>query len=336
MQPIAIVLLNYNSWSDTIECLESVLKLDYDNFKIYLVDNSNDNISWDKINDWAKGNIPINDSSYPDLVNPIEKKPLKFSAYLEGEPIDESGQDLILIRAKQNNGFAAGNNIALKQVIKQDVYDYVWLLNNDTVVPKNSLKSLTNHLNSSKAKIGILGSALVYYSNPPILQGIGGNYNKWFGTSKPINNGKNINNIKTHSKIDYPIGAAMFVTKQFLKDVGLLNEEYFLYYEEMDWVLRGRKYGYKVDYSSHSVVYHKVGASIGTGKALERSEFSDYYSLKNRIKFVKKYYPLFLPTTYLGFLIVIFNRLRRKQFEFAKNAFKIMLNIKVDKFSRSE
>ena len=334
VRPIAIVLLNYNSWLDTIECLESVLKLDYKNYKIFLVDNSDNTTSWDKIIGWADGGVMVDETKYPELINPLVKKPINYKAYFEGDEIEDTDQDLILIRAKRNDGFAAGNNIALRQIMKNNKFDYVWLLNNDTVVPKNSLKVLTNNIESNKSNIGILGSALAYYSNPKTLQGIGGDYNKWFGTSKPIDNGKNILSLKTNNKIDYPIGAAMFVTKKFLNEVGLLNEEYFLYYEELDWVLRGRKYGFTVSYSPESIVYHKVGSSIGTGKAMERSEFSDYYTLKNRIKFVKKYYPLFLPTTYLGFLIVIFNRLKRNQMEFAKNAFKIMLNIEVDKFKR--
>lgn len=332
VKPIAIVLLNYNSWADTIECLESVLKLDYKNFKIYLIDNSNDDSSWDNIILWAKGDLLVKESKYPELVFPLVKKPINYNSFEEEDAIEVDEFELILIKAKKNNGFASGNNIALKDIVKRGIFEYVWVLNNDTVVPKNSLQVLVSYVTNNESKVGIAGSVLAYYSTPKILQGIGGKYNKWFGTSKPIKNGDNISSLNNNYKIDYPIGAAMFVSNQFIKDVGLMNEEYFLYYEELDWVVRGKKLGFNIGYCKDSLVYHKVGASIGTGKALVRSEFSDYYTLKNRLKFVKKYYPWYLPTTYLGFLIVIFNRLRRNQINYAKNAIKIMLNLDIEKF----
>lgn len=328
----AIVLLNFNAWEDTIECLESVFKLEGVVYTVFVVDNSINTESIDKIRSWAEGKEDVRSSKMKDLVFPLQKKPIPYRFFNESDRIEGIDTPLVIIRANENRGFAAGNNIALRHIISSDIYKFAWLLNNDTIVKKNTLREL---LYITTPKIGIVGSSLVYYDKPKILQGIGGRLNKWFGTSLPIMNGQKIDCLNGNEEIDYPIGASMLVTRAFLSQVGLMEESYFLYYEELDWVIRGRRKGFVARYSKDSIVYHKVGTSIGTGKALERSEFSDYYTLKNRLKFTKRYYPLYLPTTYMGFLIVIVNRLRRGQVEYAKNAIRIMLNRPINKFKNN-
>ncbi|MBP1838709.1 glycosyltransferase family 2 protein [Formosa algae] len=327
----AIILLNFNAWEDTIECLESVFKLEDVNYKVFVVDNSINDESVNKIKSWAEGNQEVKNSKINSLVYPLEKKPIPYRLFYEEDDIEDNDTSLILIRANQNKGFAAGNNIALKHIVNSSLYKFVWLLNNDTVVKKDALSELVK---ATTPVMGIVGSVLVYYHKPELIQGVGGRLNKWFGTSKPILNGKFLSSLNENEKIDYPIGASMLVTKLFLEQVGLMEESYFLYYEELDWVIRGKKKGFNTKYAKNSIVYHKVGASIGTGKALVRSEFSDYYTLKNRLKFTKKYYFRYLPFTYIGFLIVIFNRLKRGQIKYAKNAIMIMFDRPISKFKK--
>ena len=97
---------------------------------------------------------------------------------------------LIFIQAGENAGFAAGNNIGIKYALAKDDFEYVWLLNNDTVIEKNSLSSLVCY--ASKNDLGISGSVLIYYDNPKQVQAYGGSVNKFFGTSKDILNKKEI------------------------------------------------------------------------------------------------------------------------------------------------
>lgn len=330
---VAILILNYNSSEDTIECLESVLKLEGAEFKVFIVDNSSEQSHLRKIMQWAEGEENNLKTSFKELVYPLVTKPISYQYFTEGEKIIEKDCKIIFIRANKNRGFAAGNNIALRHIKENIHYSNVWLLNNDTVVEKGALAELVKKSSNTN---GIIGSLLFYYSNPTILQGLGGNFNKWFGTSKPIKNGAKLKDVTGQEIIDYPIGASMLVTQDFLLKIGLMDESYFLYYEEIDWVLRGQKLGFRTTFSKKSIVYHKVGTSIGSGKGLIRSEFSDYYTLKNRLKITKKFYPKFLFTTYIGFLMVIFNRLRRRQFIYAINAIRIMLNLPVSKFKKPQ
>ncbi|HIP33256.1 MAG TPA: hypothetical protein EYG89_00650 [Bacteroidia bacterium] len=108
----------------------------------------------------------------------------------------------------------------------------------------------------------------------------------------------------------------MLVSKGFIKEVGLMCEDYFLYFEELDWAIRGKKKGYQLGYCWESKVYHKEGGSIGSSsKGEEKSEIADYYGLRNRIVFTKKFYPKYLLSVYLGFIMVIWNRIRRGHFK---------------------
>ena len=101
-------------------------------------------------------------------------------------------------------------------------------------------------------------------------------------------------------QMDYVVGASMLVSVDFLQEVGLMNEDYFLYFEEIDWAMRssGR---YCLCYAPDSYVYHKVGGSIGTSShPASKSQLCDYYTLRNRLVFTRKYYSYALPAIYLG------------------------------------
>lgn len=273
---IYIIVLNYNNPNDTIECLTSIFQLDYKDYKILLVDNSS------------------TDNSDELLTKYIEKV---------------ANSKIEYIKSNMNGGYAAGNNIGIKYALQQGDLDYVWILNNDTLVESNSLRKMLEIMTNDE-KIGICGSKLVYSWDRSRLQGYGGCYNKWLAASKHIIDHKKI------EKIDYPIGASLLVSRQFLEKVGLMCEDYFLYFEEMDWVIRGRRQGFKIACASEAVVYHKEGASIsGSDGKKKVSKLGDFYSIRNRIVFTKKFYPYCLPTVYLGLFIAIINRIRRKQID---------------------
>ena len=227
-----------------------------------------------------------------------------------------------MIRNDANLGFAGGNNPGLRYALARNDFAYVWLLNNDTVVAAETLGSLiekAEHYKSAESKVGIIGSKLFFYRNPEIIQSVGGVYNKWLAATRQIglfdkDHGQ-YDNEGVADKTDYPTGASLFVFKEFLQDVGLMSEDYFLYFEELDWVLRGKRRHWKTGYCWQARVYHKEGATIGSSSdGAQRSEMSDYFGVKNRIVFTKKFYPHCLWSVRLGFVVVLLNRIRRCQF----------------------
>jgi hypothetical protein len=108
----------------------------------------------------------------------------------------------------------------------------------------------------------------------------------------------------------------MLVSKQFLQQIGLMEEDYFLYFEEIDWAMRAKDQ-FSLCYAPDSIVYHKEGGSIGTNYAepQKKSLTADYYGLRSRLKFTWQFFPYTLPLIYLGLLPVLINRVRRKQWQ---------------------
>ncbi len=228
---------------------------------------------------------------------------------------------IYFIESNVNLGYAGGNNIALRYALSQADMEYCWILNNDTIVEPDSLSLLVDYMNHH-TYVGLCGSKLIYEWDRSNIQGYGGFYNPVLGTVHSCVRKKNIKNI------DYIIGAAVLVRKSFLEDIGLMDEGYFLYYEELDWATRAHG-KYDIACVDTSIVYHKEGASTG-GNNPERSKsiIADYYSIRNRIRFTRKFYPYFLPTVYVGLLISMLVRVYRKQFERVFIIFKLMFGIK--------
>lgn len=324
---VFIILVNYNGYLNTVECLESVLKLDYSSFNVIVVDNSTDD-SFEMLKKWSNEVIAV-ESYYGDLVLPYVNKPIDcvFTTEDSVENIHPGQSSLLFIKSRENRGFAAGNNLALKYINRED-YQYVWLLNNDTVVERNSLTELVRNAESADGKTGMWGSKLMMYYERGLIQGVGGYYNKWIGRVKEIGFGEEDKGQwdNVAFDFDYVIGASMFVRKEFILDVGLMEEDYFLYYEELDWAILGKQKGWGLGFTHASRVYHKMGASIKNEMARSNSELSDFYSARNRIMLTKKYFPLALITLYPAFLKFVINRIRSRQFSRILMLLKILLN----------
>jgi GT2 family glycosyltransferase len=331
---VAIVLVNFNGHFDTIECIESVLKSTYSNFQLIVIDNSQESNSLDFIVSYLAGNTTHKfDIPSFNLVGPLLPKLHDFNlmgqAELEGLT-QRPNEKVILIRAERNLGFAGGNNIALKYFLKFNCFEYVWLLNNDTVIEPDTLSNLVLFTAQSNERIGIVGSKLFDYYNPDILQAVGGRYYKWIGKIVEVGAGQSDKRQwdEITFKIDYVVGASMFVKRKFIESVGCMNEDYFLYYEELDWAIRGRRTGWELGFCPQSRVYHKMGSSINKESDKGNSELSDFYSSRNRVLIAWKYFPYTLITLYPAFLKFIYNRLRVKQYDRILMLLKILLHPK--------
>jgi len=317
---VCIALVNFGGHFDTIECLESILKSDYEDFQVVVVDNSIGDSSLKAIREWVNGTESRKiETQYPDFVFPLSKKPLRFQLFLEDDFEKKSiapETDILLVKANANHGFAGGNNIAINYFIKNSSFDFIWLLNNDTVISPNALSSLVSFSRKSPDKMGLVGSKLFLYHSKGKLQAVGGRYNKWLGIVKEIGYGEDDNgqwDVDFH--FDYTVGASMFVKRKFIEEVGPLSEDYFLYFEELDWALRGKQKSWTLGFCCQSIVYHKLGASINKNQSLGKSQISDFYSIRNRLLITRKYFPYALITVYCAFLKFVINRIKLGQFD---------------------
>lgn len=303
MEPkVYIVVVNWNGWKDTIECLESVYRLQYSNFKVIVCDNRSSDESLVHIRAWAQGRVlavPRN-PRLANLVEPAVEKPLSIDEYEAsgiGRKTDDA--DLVLIDTGSNLGFAGGNNVGIRYALAQGDCDFIWLLNNDTVVDPGALRALIERM-LERPDAGMCGSTLLYYHEPEVVQALGGaSYNAWTARSRHLGLYQSVGEIpnpeEIETKMRYVVGASMLVRTSFLEHIGLMNEIYFLYFEELDWSMRSKD-SFSLAFSPKSIVYHKEGMATGqSGRASRRSLFAHHLLTRNRIVFTKTYFPRRVP-----------------------------------------
>jgi GT2 family glycosyltransferase len=321
---VYVLILNWNGYQDTIECLESVFRSTYPNFQVVVCDNASSDGSLERIAAWAEGqpqvgmaeHHPLTRLSYPPVPKPIRYVHYDRSTAEAGGDEQANAARLVLLQTGANLGFAGGNNVALRFALARDDFRYIWVLNNDTVVTPEALGALVARL-SQVPDAGLCGSTLLYYDHPDTVQVRGGvRYDRWFATIQPLGEGRRADEAFDHAGIErsmsFPAGASMLVTRDFLGKVGLMSESYFLYCEELDWVTRAQG-RFKLAYSPESVVYHKMGRSMATAAIDSPFDFTDFYAHRNRLRYTRRFFPRGLPTVVLRTFVAALARLWRRQ-----------------------
>jgi len=243
---ISFIIVNWNGWKDTLECLDSIAKINYPDYKVIVVDNGSIDESVQKLKDWLESNKSVMD--YKLLINGY------------------------------NAGFAGGNNVGVKYALEQKS-DYILLLNNDTIVAPDFLDKLIETTESDE-QYGIAGPK-IYFESDKTRIWFGGGYFSWFGGGRHLEYDtidKNPDDRKT-KEVDYMTGCCFLIRSEAIEKIGLMNENFFLYYEDTEWSLRAREQGYKIIYVPSSHIWHKVSRS--TRPETNKKVF--YYHLRNAL-----------------------------------------------------
>jgi len=221
---VSIIILNWNGKKDTIECLNSLKKIDYKNYKTILVDNG----------------------SKDDSVKEIKK----------------NFPNVKIIQNRKNLGFAEGNNIGIKYSLKNKA-DYILLLNNDTVVDEKFLSEMIR-LAESDEKGGIIGSKIYYDKLPDTIWFAGGVIDLKKGIFAHIGQReKDSEKYSKLKETDYIPGCSMLIKKSVIKSICLLDPKYFAYFEDIDYCIRAKNRGYKIMLAQKSHIWHKISCSSG-------------------------------------------------------------------------
>jgi GT2 family glycosyltransferase len=280
-----ILILNWHNWRDTIECLESVLENSYPDYRTVVIDNGSTDGSEEKITQWVKGKA----IAYAKYDRWAEKGGLSEM---------EIESPIVFIQTGENIGYAGGNNVGIKYALKKDDCKYIWLLNNDTIIDKKALSEMVECIEADE-KIGMVGSKLLYHDRPDVIQAAGGGHIvPWMGNVSIIaSNQKDVGSWDEPFETSYISGASLLVKKEVIDAVGLMDEKYFLYWEDSDWGTRARRKGYRNLYCPKSKVWHKEGGTSGY-----LSLQADYYWVRNGLYFTKKFYPFYLPLVPFSYL----------------------------------
>lgn len=246
MERIYIVILNYNGWRDTVECVESFYKqvsTTHYQYTIVIIDNKSTDDSFNKL--------------------------------------EELLPTAILIESDFNGGYAYGNNIGIRYAMEHNA-DYICILNNDTVLVEDFFQECITVLRSDNT-IAFVGPTLINYSDD-LVQSTGGNVSFFKGKTYKWNEGKDFHTIpKSHVKTDIIFGAAMVFRTDLLKDLGIIPENYFLFYEETEWCYKARKLGYTNIYITEKRIRHKGSASL-----VNLNDMQTYLMERNRVLFIKR------------------------------------------------
>ena len=267
---VSIIILNWNGWRDTIECLESLYRITYPNYDIIVVDNGSRDDSVRRIKEYCEGKIKVNSKFFKyDPSN----KPIKIFEISEDEarrgrfnrPLYEKfdpDRRLILIRNKDNYGFAGGNNVGIKFALSVLNPKYILLLNNDTVVDKKFLDELVKVAESDE-KIGIVGPKIYYYDyygrNDIIWFG-GGRVHPWWGWVYSHYNAGIQDSLQENDPqdVEWITGAALMMKTSYFK---MLNSNYFFGHEDVEIGIKARAKGLRVVYVPTAKIWHKIGIS---------------------------------------------------------------------------
>lgn len=253
---VSIIMLTWKSYQVTRDCLASLRGVQYPSFEIFLVDNGSDDGSPEKL--------------------------------------AEEFPEIILTKNKENLGFPGGNNVGIRVAMARGT-DYLLLLNNDTIVAPDFLSELVRVAESDPA-IGVVNPKIYFFEPSDRLWCAGGRYmGRWASATMRGVHRRDTGKYNRAEEISFATGCALLVKTEVVRRVGLLDEIYFLGYEDLDWCLRIAAAGFKAYYAPKAVIWHKDSYDT---KKHHGKPVKDYYSTRNRILFARKhlravYWPLF-------------------------------------------
>jgi GT2 family glycosyltransferase len=220
---VAVIMLNWNGYADTIECIESLKKVTYTNFFIIIVDNASS-------------------------CNDVQILHEKFGNYVD------------ILAQEKNWGFPEGCNIGMRYALTKGA-DYLLLLNNDTVVDPEFMEELVKTAEGDE-KIGIVGSKVYYYYYPTRIQYIGGRINWILGINGTyIKDEEDFGQYDMPMWQDYVPATSCMIKRSVVEKIGYLDPFYFWAIEEFDYCTRAKRAGFKIIYQPKSKIWHKWQAS---------------------------------------------------------------------------
>jgi GT2 family glycosyltransferase len=309
---VCAVVVNWNGWRDTVVCLDSLLALGSPPLRIVVCDNAS------------------TDRSVPELTQYLSARLAQWQAEPDGmgwinSSLHESVTSVHVLRMPQNLGYAGALNAGMRWARAHWAPTGFWLLNNDVRAEPGALAALVG-AHDSVPRAGVCGSVLLEWDDPPRIQAVAGVHRRWLGVgwhdkNLPAGGGD------VSLAVDYPVGASMYVSAEYVDAVGLLDASYFLYSEEIDWVERGRRLGYRPLVALRSRLRHKEGASTGSrGGVRNKSLLSERYGVTSRLRVTRKFWPHYLPVVWASLLLVSLDRLVHGEIARARLVLRLMFS----------
>ena len=279
---IAVILLNWNSYQHTANCIQSLKQSTPQDFDIILVDNG--------------------------------------SADQSGSNLHQQFPFVKYIQSEDNKGFAGGNNLGFNYAIEHQ-YEYVLMLNNDVFVEPDFLDKLVNYMDAHP-EVGAIQPKIFFNDNREKVWNGGSYFLSWFGWTYSKNYMRRESSPqKQFQEVDWITGCALLTRTDIIKEIGFLNDHFFMYYEDVDFSFRIKSAGYKLIFHPNSIIYHIAG---GASKNLKKDKegfvnpYMQYLNTRNHIWVLKSWTSWYKwPSTLLtligiNLLVMLYFILRRR------------------------
>lgn len=299
---IGVVVVAYAASDFIAECLESLVATGYPRLKIVVVDNASPDDTAGAVRDWASGARPFavpHDWPIPGAsVTPKPQRLAEFGAdEAQTASFDALGK-VALVHSGRNRGFAGGVNVGLRTLRPHPEVSLFWILNPDCAVEPQTPAAFAA-ASRTAGPFSIMGGRAIFFGEPAMVQADGGRVRRWRGTGASININRRADDCEPPdpATLDYIPGMSMVASRAFLDMAGLLDETWFLYFEEIDWAYRRGPLPLAV--APQARVRHRAGASIGSraGRKLP-SPLAAYIGARNRLRFMARWHPSRLPVAY--------------------------------------
>jgi GT2 family glycosyltransferase len=290
---VVVIILNWNGWRYTLECLESLFQIDYPAYDVFIVDNGSTDESIEKIREYCSGKIEVQSTffQFTPINKPIEILELTEDQAAQGRRGDNrfidllSNRRLILIKNAENRSFAEGNNIGMRYALAALSPDYIFLLNNDTVVDPHFLDDLVFNAEKDE-RIGICGPKLLKMHDPRIIDSTGHVFH--WGTIVDRGDGEiDTGQYDSMTDIIGAIAAAVLYKRSMLEDIGLFDPTFTISYEDAELSWRAYNSGWKAKFVPTSIIYHKRGGTVLSSKTISRDV--EYHNIENVIRTVRRH-----------------------------------------------
>jgi GT2 family glycosyltransferase len=284
---VGIVILNWNGYQDTLDCMETLLKTTYPNFTVIVVDNYSSDNSLEKIKEWCQEK-QAKLSEYG-----LQDRDEKISSLVHHDEHQNPSMEVVLIKSMVNLGFCAGNNIGMEFAYSQG-FDYFLILNNDTLCEPTFLEEMIKSAESSR-NVGLVGGVICFEEKPDTIWWAGGKFNTFLETVGGMNR-KPLKNLIANApfETDWVSGCMTLIPRHIYEIVGGYDEDFFIWGEEWDLSIRVKKAGFTLIVAPKSKIYHKVGHALGVV-----SPMVCYYGIRNSLLVKRKHLSALYLTKYL-------------------------------------
>ncbi len=245
-QPIVItIILNTNRRDDTLECLGSLAMGTYPNHKVIVLDNHS-----------TDGSVEAIRRSYPDVE---------------------------ILELQENRGYAGNNNVGIVLALSRGA-DWVFVLNEDTVVDPDCLAELVR-VGEGDEKVGIVGPMVYHYGKPWVIQSAGGKFGLCWESIHIARDEPDVGQLTEPHLVDWISGCGILVRREVIEQVGMIDERYFYFWEESEWCLRSGRSGWLVVHVPQAKMWHK-----GVTRDHKPKPSVTYYATRNRLLTLSKHH----------------------------------------------